>query len=188
MDNKLREAYDKLRELKPVNYNSQLAINEKEGRKTRLSEIAEFVIEKYPDCCMESNGVANKECREGWYEEALINELMDFFASRIIGMCCCGCPENTHNVIRKILNIRAEVSEKDIKYEEIQRRYKEEIHLDIENPLHHGALQSILYMLDEKGIVDHSGNINSCWLTKLGRMYLDVLNAWNDREERGNAD
>ena len=35
----------------------------------RLSEIAEFVVEKYPDCCMAVNNVVNKGCREEWYEE-----------------------------------------------------------------------------------------------------------------------
>ena len=39
-------------------------------------------------------------------------------------------------------------------------------------------------MLDVKGIVEHGGGISSCWLTKLGRMYLTVLNAWHDREEK----
>ena len=36
----------------------------------------------------------------------------------------------------------------------------------------------------QKGIVEHGGGISSCWLTKLGRMYLTVLNAWHDREEK----
>ena len=30
----------------------------------RLSEIAEFVVEKYPDCCMAVNNVVSKGCRE----------------------------------------------------------------------------------------------------------------------------
>ena len=57
-------------------------------------------------------------------------------------------------------------------------------HLDTEDSLHYGVLQFVLYMLDAKGIVEHGGGISSCWLTKLGKMYLTVLNAWHDREEK----
>lgn len=45
----------------------------------KLSEIAEFVVEKYPDSCIATNNVVNKGCREDWYEEYLVDELMDFF-------------------------------------------------------------------------------------------------------------
>ena len=150
----------------------------------RLSEIAEFVVEKYPDCCMAVNNVVSKGCREEWYEEYLIDELIDFFSFEIMNMCGCGCPEDTHDMIRIVLNIREDRFEKDIKYEEVQKRYKEELHLDTEDSLHYGVLQFVLYMLDAKGIVEHGGGISSCWLTKLGRMYLTVLNAWHDREEK----
>ena len=80
---------------------------------------------------------------------------------------------------------------KQVEYEEIQERYKEELHLDTQDSLHYGALQFVLYMLDAKGIVEHGGGISSCWLTKLGRMYLTVLNAWHEQEEKreeNNAD
>ena len=30
----------------------------------KLSEIAEFVVKKYPDSCMAANNVVNKGCRE----------------------------------------------------------------------------------------------------------------------------
>ena len=122
--------------------------------------------------------------REEWYEEYLIDELIDFFSFEIMNMCGCGCPEYTYDMIRIVLNIREDRFEKDIKYEEVQKRYKEELHLDTKDSLHYGVLQFVLYMLDAKGIVEHGGGISSCWLTKLGRMYLTVLNAWHDREEK----
>ena len=93
----------------------------------KLSEIAEFVVEKYPDCCMAVNNVVSKGCREEWYEEYLIDELIDFFSFEIMNMCGCGCPEDTHDMIRIVLNIREDRFEKDIKYEEVQKRYKEEL-------------------------------------------------------------
>lgn len=139
---------------------------------------------------MAVNNVVSKGCREDWYEEYLIDELMDFFSYEIMGMCGCGCPEGTHDIIRKILNIRVERFEKDIKYDEIQERYKEELHLDTQDSLHYGVLQFIFYMLDSKEIVEHGSSIGGCWLAELGKMYLDVLNTWHDREEReeDNAD
>ena len=85
----------------------------------RLSEIAEFVVEKYPDCCMAVNNVVSKGCREEWYEEYLIDELIDFFSFEIMNMCGCGCPEDTHEMIRRVLNIREDRFEKDIKYDEV---------------------------------------------------------------------
>jgi len=90
----------------------------------RLSEIVEFVVEKYPDCCMASNNIVSKGCREDWYEEYLIDELMDFFSFEIMDMCGCGCPELTYELIRKILNIRADKYNNKLTYEETIQRYK----------------------------------------------------------------
>ena len=90
----------------------------------RLSEIAEFVVEKYPDCCMAVNNVVSKGCREEWYEEYLIDELIDFFSFEIMNMCGCGCPKDTYDMIRIVLNIREDRFEKDIKYEEVKKDIK----------------------------------------------------------------
>lgn len=87
----------------------------------RLSEIAEFVVEKYPDCCMASNNIVSKGCREEWYEEYLIDELMDFFSFEIMDMCGCGCPEDTHEMIRRVLNVRYDWHTDKIEYEEIKK-------------------------------------------------------------------
>ena len=149
----------------------------------RLSEIAEFVVEKYPDCCMAVNNDVNKGCREDWYEEYLIDPLMDFFSFELLDMCGCGYPEDTHELIRKILTIRSEWQDKKISYEEIKNRYKNDVDLDDSNNNHYGALQFILYILDAYGIVEHGSSIGGCWLTDLGKMYLTVLNAWHEREE-----
>ena len=154
----------------------------------RLSEIAEFVVDKYPDCCMASNNVISKGCREDWYEEYLIDELMSFFSYEIMDMCGCGCPEDTHEMIRRVLNVRYDWHTDKIEYEEIKKRYKEDLHLDTEDTLHYGALQFVLYMLDSNGILEHGGSIGGCWLTDLGKMYLTVLNAWHEQEEKREED
>lgn len=145
----------------------------------KLSEIAEFVVEEYPNSCMAINNVVNKGCREDWYEEYLVDELMDFFSYEIIDMCGCGCPDDTNEVIRRILNIRYDWHEHKIEsYEDLQERYKNDLQLDTKNNLHYGSLQFILYMLDTRGILEHGSSIGGCWLTYLGEMYLTVLNAW----------
>ena len=145
----------------------------------KLSEIAEFVVEKYHDSCIATNNVVNKGCREDWYEEYLVDELMDFFSYEIVDMCGCGCPDDTNEVIRRVLNIRYDWHEHKIgEYEDLQERYKNDLQLDTKNNLHYGSLQFILYMLDARGILEHGGSIRGCWLTHLGEMYLTVLNAW----------
>lgn len=150
----------------------------------RLSEIAEFVVEKYPDCCMATNNVVDKGNREDWYEEYLIDNLMDFFSFEVMDMCGCGVPEDTYEMIRKILNIRKSWSEENIKYDELQNIYKEELHLNTKDSLHYGALQFVLYILDSKEIIEHGSSISGCWLTELGKMYLTVLNAWHEQEKK----
>lgn len=152
----------------------------------KLSEIAEYVVKNYPDCCMAANNDVIKGCREDWYEEHLIDLLMDFFSFELMDMCGCGCPEYTHDLIRKILIIRSECIDNKIDYDETIKRYKNDLSFDRNNPNHYGALQFILYMLDAYKLVEHGSNIYGCWLTDLGKMYLTVLNAWYYRKNENN--
>lgn len=154
----------------------------------RLSEIAEYIVEKYPDCCLASNRDFIKGCREDWYEEFLIDPLMDFFSFEWMDMCGCGCPDYTYELIRKILIIRSEWQDKKITYEEVIKRYKVDLDLDDDNNNQYGALQFILYILDARQIVEHGSSVGGCWLTGLGKMYLTVLNAWHDREENNGCE
>ena len=149
----------------------------------KLSEIAEYIIEKYPNCCMSNNNDVVKGCREKWYEESLIDPLMDFFSYELLHLCGCGTPEDTYELIRKILTIRFEWQSRKISYEEVIRRYKDDLKLDTNNSSHYGILQFVMYILDHNGILEHGSSIGGCWLTNLGEMYLTVLNAWYDREE-----
>lgn len=150
----------------------------------KLSEIAEWVIEKYPDSCISCNNVVINGCREEWYEESLVDELMDFFSYEIVGMCGCGVPEDTHEVIRRVLHIRKDWEDKKIAYESVQERYYNDLNLDTASALDYGMLQFILYMLDSKDILEHGSGIGGCWLTKLGDMYLTVLDAWYEQDSK----
>ena len=44
----------------------------------RLSEIAEFIVDNYPDSCIAYNHEVIRGCREDWYEESLIEPLLSF--------------------------------------------------------------------------------------------------------------
>lgn len=112
----------------------------------RLSEIAEQLVVKYSDSCMACNDIVKRGCREEWYEEILINELMDFFSYEIINICGCGVPENTYEVIRKILHTRQDFSTNKITYEDVENRYKDELQIDTKNEYHYGILQFVLYV------------------------------------------
>ena len=149
----------------------------------KLSEIVEYIIEKYPNCCMSHNNDVVKGCREKWYEESLVDPLMDFFSYELLHLCGCGTPEDTYEIIRKILTIRFEWQSRKTSYEEVIRRYKDDLKLDSNNSSHYGILQFVMYILDHNGILEHGSSIGGCWLTNLGEMYLTVLNAWYDREE-----
>ena len=149
----------------------------------KLSEIAEFIVKEYPGSCIAYNNIVNSGCRDEWYEEYLIDPLMDYFSFEVMDMCGCGRPENTNEMIRKILNIRNEWSEDKLKYEDVVKRYGQDLKIDTENEIHYGLLQFVLYMLDSHGILEHGSSVSGSWLTKEGKMYLTVLNAWRKRED-----
>lgn len=147
----------------------------------RLSEIAEYIVEKYPNCRMVLNNDVQLGCRDAEYEEGLITPLMDFFSNELVGLCGCGCPEQTTEMIRKVLYVRYQAKERDLQYPLVKLKYKDEVHIDDDDDeLQGGMLQFVLYMLDNKGLLEHGGNIWNCWLTELGEMYLVVLDAWHE--------
>lgn len=139
-----------------------------------IKRIAAFVIKTYPDSCFAENA------KNGYIDmnddEMLTEELVRFFAYDILNLCGCGNPEDTWDVIRRVLRIRLEA--RDIAYAEMIQRYKDELHLDDDDDLQHGSLQFILYILDHFGLVEHGSSIGGCWLTDLGRMCLFVMDAW----------
>lgn len=89
-----------------------------------LSEIAEFVIDNYPDSCIAHNHKVIKGCRDGWYEESLIDPLLSFYMYEKMDLCGCGIPEQTYEIIRLYLHIRKDWFTKDMLYEEVLERYK----------------------------------------------------------------
>lgn len=64
----------------------------------KLSEIAEYVANNYPDFCTSQSCKVIKGCREEWYEENLIEPLLNFYIHEKMDLCECGRPEDTYEV------------------------------------------------------------------------------------------
>jgi hypothetical protein len=149
-----------------------------------LSEIAEFVIDNYPDSCIAHNHKVIKGCRDGWYEESLIDPLLSFYMYEKMDLCGCGIPEQTYEIIRLYLHIRKDWFTKDMLYEEVLERYKNDLHIDTQDSLQAGLLQFLAYVLDSHDFTEHGGSIGGCWLTEDGERLLKVLDEWHKRESQ----
>ena len=146
----------------------------------RLSEIAEYIVEHNPDCNMVYNHEVDKGCRYEWYEEYLIEPLMDYYMFERLALCKCGIPEETYEVIRLYLQIRKDWCTDKIEYNGVVHRYLTDLHIDDADELQSGILQFMMYILDDKGFTTHGGSIGGCWLTDDGERLLTVLNAWHE--------
>ena len=144
----------------------------------KLSEIAEYIVDNYPESNIAYNNDVIKGCREEWYEESLIVPLLDFYKHEELGLCGCGDPESTYEIIRRYLNIRNEFITSQISYQDVVDRYKNDLLVDYNNDIQYGLLQFMMYILDDKEFTTHGGGIGGCWLTKKGQRLLTVLNEW----------
>lgn len=149
----------------------------------KLSEIAEYIADNYPESNIAYNNDVIKGCREEWYEESCIDPLLDFYMHEELGLCGCGNPESTYETIRRYLNIRNEFVISKIDYQEVIDRYKNDLLLDYNNDIQYGLLQFMMYILDDKDFTTHGSSIGGCWLTKKGQRLLTVLEAWRARED-----
>lgn len=145
-----------------------------------IREIGEYVIKKYPESCLARNVTEYGYTYLLDDDETLTEVLASFFAYDVLGLCGCGNPEDTWDVIRRVLRIRSSCRER--LYDEIKQMYRDELRLDIDNDVDWGILQFILYILDDKGLVEHGSSVGGCFLTELGEMYLTVLDAWFELE------
>ena len=93
----------------------------------KLSEIAEYIADNYPESNIAYNNDVIKGCREEWYEESLIDPLLDFYMHEELGLCGCGNPEFTYETIGRYLSIRNEFIISKIDYQEVINRYKNAI-------------------------------------------------------------
>lgn len=125
----------------------------------KLSEIAEYIVDNYPESNIAYNNDVIKGYRKEWYEESLIDPLLDFYMHEELGLCGCGNPEFTYETIRRYLNIRNEFVISKIDYQEVIDRYKNDLLLDYNNDIQYGLLQFMMYILDDKDFTTHGSSI-----------------------------
>lgn len=155
----------------------------KEGRNDmELYEIAKYIVEN--DSKNDTSNIAkgiNENNKEDWSE--LLEPLMDYYMYGRLHLCGCGNPEDTYEVIRKYLRIREIAITDRQTYDDVQKKYKEDLHIDTEDDLQYGLLQFLMYVLDENGFTEHGSSIGGCRLTKDGERLLTVLDYWHITEE-----
>ena len=150
----------------------------------RLSEIAEDIVRKNPSIHFAKDVWFGKRDKE--YEKTLIDILMDYYINDL-HLCKYGdpeeiYPEETYEAIRRYLSIRKEYKENNFSHEELLEKYKTELGIYGHSFVQYGILQFMMYILESKHYTCCVNNIKYCYLTKKGEMFLDVLNAWHNRE------
>lgn len=153
----------------------------------KLKAIAADIMFKYPSCCLANNvnKFGNRYILESKYD--LTEALLSFFNYEKLGLCGCGNPEDTWKIIRTVLTIQNDYhdKEKDLDWDDIKKRYEDELKLNTDDDIDNGIYYFILYILNDRGFLEHGSSAGSSWLTNLGKQYLYVLDMWykDDTEE-----
>ena len=150
----------------------------------KLSNYMKYIIKTYQDGCAAYNWIqgsyneilTNKRLPEEYEIEDIVEDCLKEFHYEDLGLCGCGCPEETYEVIRKILNIQSS----NAKWETKQKQFSELCNADMDNANYSGLIQFVLYVLDNKGFLEHGSSIGGSWLTEKGKIYLDLLNALSE--------
>lgn len=145
-----------------------------------LRDIANSLMDSHPGCCLTHN-VRTLGCIYILDDEyVLIDQLLDLFAYDILGLCGCGTPKDTWNMIRIVLNALNDKHEDKCTYDEYQLRLKDELHINPSEDIQYGLYQFVLYILNDKKILEHGSSVGGSFLTDLGKKYLTVLNIWHE--------
>lgn len=148
----------------------------------KIVKYMKYVLDIFPNGCANYNWegrgydaiINDKRLPEEWEIENIIDDcLAEFhYEEDGLGICGCGNPEDTHEVIRQILNIQSDYDN----YESVQKKFSDLCNSDMENDNYHGLIQFVLYILNNKGFLEHGGSVGGAWLTEKGKIYLDLLN------------
>lgn len=141
----------------------------------KLSEIVKHIVTYHPDS--ELKYYTNDKDVD---EELLIEPLLDFYIHDQMGLCNCGNPEDTYEVIRRYLHVREEWRKESLfTYDDVVKSYEANLHIDCKDTIHYGLLQFLMYILDNNNFTEHGSGIGGCWLTEDGERLLTVLDAWH---------
>lgn len=106
-------------------------------------------------------------------ESEFIEEALESFESGNEGLRLCGCgsPEDASLFIYKVL-----LAQNKEDYDERKTAYSNIFNISPEeNYTVNGAFQFILYVLNERGFLEHGTSVYSSWLTAKGKCYLSLL-------------
>jgi hypothetical protein len=137
-----------------------------------IKNISEYIVENYLDCCLAYN-IKNHE----YSEIELFQECEDFFVYELLGICGCGNPESVVLKIKILLNIFHEFHKNgdfDEKWNQMKEDLRKEFGADdvYENDL----LLFMVYILNDRKILEHGSSVGGSWLSNLGEMFLYILN------------
>lgn len=140
-------------------------------------DIACYISREYTNSCIAVNGYSNVV--------DAANESFKFFIYEKLGICGCGSPEDTMLVIRDLLDIifeysQLEFSEKN--YEEKRQKLNSLSGSLLTTNNWNGILQFIMYILDDRGFLEHGGSIGSAWISAEGIMLRYLLHLVNMEE------
>ena len=137
-----------------------------------VNEISNYIIKKYPDCCLAYNSE-----NHNYYKEELIDECEKFFYYEKLNWCGCGDPEAAKRVIRDFLRILYDYHKDDnfdSSYNRKRKNLKERFGVD--NVYDNELLLCLAYTLDAAEFTEHGSSIGGAWTTKEGEMFLWLLN------------
>lgn len=106
-----------------------------------------------------------------YLDEVITEKVIDYFDEHI-GICGCGCPDETYKLIYNVLMTCSINSDDFNSFDEYCQYKQNEINKITQN---YGLYQFVLYILDDKGILNHGTSIGGSWLTNIGKIYYDIL-------------
>lgn len=135
------------------------------------NNIVKHIIENFPSCCLEYN-CKNNSCNE----VEMLNECRDFFRDKI-GICGCGNPDSVENKISKLLTIIDQFSQAK-NYDQAYKQKEQSLieNFGVDSICSNDLLLFMVYVLNDKKILEHGSSIEGSWLTDFGKMYLYILN------------
>ena len=136
------------------------------------NEIGNYIIKKYPNCCLAYNSK-----NHNYYKEELIEECENFFYYEKLNWCGCGDPDTAKRVIRDFLRILYDYKKEDNTNSAYHRKCKNlNERFGVDNVYDNELLLCLAYTLDSADLIEHGSSIGGAWSTDEGDMFLWLLN------------
>lgn len=139
----------------------------------RILEIAEYIIDHYPESEFSNSYSYNND----FDYKKLFNDLILFFNFDLIGLGQLSLINKQNCIYRVIRRILMCINSADngIQYTYLMKLLNRELKMDMKNnDFQEGLCAFVLFMLSNKGILEHNCGDIFC-ITELGKMYLEIL-------------